>query len=379
VGPVGGMLASMRKKVTDLWSAIRQLLSLRSLLDVLGLRGFVMAALTVAALAVWSYVERMPAPTLAVLTLLCFVLVLLAWFLVRVSRMIPTPLHGSQEAATTPDQAARQARPTPADSPEIVIDYIYAEDSKDHHDANAPLVVRNISRTARAYNVEVLPLKTAEGVVTFDPGLIPYIEAPGESNVFAFIADGSPLFRRRLPEFLYRSYKDTSAQELFGTKVFTIQVRYKGTGTAACETECELQFRPWKKQTTVGRITRRALPETPSSQDLAKTTRSLRENLRTLHDRYGEASDFCKYPLSKIWRPYRGTLDYAQDIRDGLEWTKGLTELLTNSKNAFTAGNKLSAFADLLISAYLTKFLDTPYADCIDALWKLEEAIKNSL
>jgi hypothetical protein len=101
--------------------------------------------------------------------------------------------------------------------------------------------------------------------------------------------------------------------------------------------------------------------------------------LRTLHDRYGEASDFCKYPLSKIWRPYRGTLDYAQDIRDGLEWTKGLTELLTNSKNAFTAGNKLSAFADLLISAYLTKFLDTPYADCIDALWKLEEAIKNSL
>jgi hypothetical protein len=246
------MLTSVWKKMKDVWSAIRQLLSFRSLLDVLGLKGLVMATLTTAALTVWGYVQRLPAPALAVLALLCFVLLLFGLFMVRVWGMIPTPLPGSQGAVVTPAHALRQARPTDSDSPEIVIDYIYAEDSKDHHDANAPLKVRNISTTARAYNVEVLPLKAAEGIVTFEPALVPYVEAPGERNVFAFITDGSPLFRRRLPEFLYRSYKDTSSQELFGTKIFTIQIRYKGPARPYLKLNAKCSFVPGRSRLPSG-------------------------------------------------------------------------------------------------------------------------------
>ena len=39
-----------------------------------------------------------------------------------------------------------------------MIDYEYAEDSKDHHDPNVRLVIKNISMTGHAYNIEVLPL-----------------------------------------------------------------------------------------------------------------------------------------------------------------------------------------------------------------------------
>ena len=86
-----------------------------------------------------------------------------------------------------------------------MIDYEYAEDSKDHHDPNVRLVIKNISMTGHAYNIEVLPLKTPEGVVTFEPTLIPYLPASGAKNGFARITDGSPLFKRRPPDFLYRS------------------------------------------------------------------------------------------------------------------------------------------------------------------------------
>ena len=48
-------------------------------------------------------------------------------------------------------------------------------------------------------------------------------------------------------------------EELFGTRVFPLRVRYKGTGPPIFETECELLFRPWKKETKVGRIDRRVL------------------------------------------------------------------------------------------------------------------------
>ena len=151
----------MWKKTKEVWSAVRQLLSFRSFLDALGVKGLLMAALSTAAFIVWSYLQRLPTPALAVLAFLCFVLVLFAVFMVRVWRMIPAPLAGSRENEAQARQTVGQSKPGDADSPEIVIDYVYAEDSKDHHDANAPLVVRNISTTASAYNVEILPLKTA--------------------------------------------------------------------------------------------------------------------------------------------------------------------------------------------------------------------------
>jgi hypothetical protein len=143
--------------------------------------------------------------------------------------------------------------------PELVIDYKYAEDRRDCHDANAPLVIKNISQTEQAYNISVLPLQAGEGVLDFEPELIPYIEAAGSKNVFAWIKKGSPLFRRRLPDFLFTTYKDESVEELFGIKTFTLCIRYEGAGSTRFEISCELLFRPWKKEVSVGRIERRAI------------------------------------------------------------------------------------------------------------------------
>jgi len=158
------------------------------------------------------------------------------------------------------DSIAAKASPPPATGgPELVIDYKYSEDSKDSHDANAPLVIRNISQSEQAYSIQVLPLRTENGVLNFDPELIPYIEATKSKNVFAWIKEGSPLFKRRLPDFLFSTYKDGSVEELFGTKVFPLCIRYKGSGSLNFETRCELRFRPWKKQVTVGRIERATL------------------------------------------------------------------------------------------------------------------------
>ena len=151
------------------------------------------------------------------------------------------------------------ALPQSTGGPELVVDYKYGENSKDFHDANAPLVIRNISQSDQAYNIQVLPLRTEKGLLDFEPDLIPFIEAGSSRNIFAWIKKGSPLFRRRLPDFLFQTYKDESVEELFGTKVFPLCIRYEDARRLNFETKCELNFRPWKKQVTVGRIQRTAI------------------------------------------------------------------------------------------------------------------------
>ena len=136
------------------------------------------------------------------------------------------------QGPVTPGRAKRRRRSkTAPNGPELVIDYFYAEDNKDHHDANSPLMLRNVSNAFPAYNVEVLPLETDEGTTIFEPAVIPYIEPAAMRNVFADVREGSQIFSRRLPDFLFKSYKDTDARELFGTKTFILRVRYQGAGS----------------------------------------------------------------------------------------------------------------------------------------------------
>jgi hypothetical protein len=172
------------------------------------------------------------------------------------------PLAFRSRKHTDRPKVQSHAQSTPKENvpgPEIVIDYSYAEDSTDHDNPDAPIVIRNASPTYPAYNIEVLPLETDQGTAPFAPALIPYIEPAGTQKVFANIEGGSRLFRKRLPNFLFKSYKDASGDELFGTKSFALRVRYTGTGHTIFETECELLFRPWKKETKIGRIDRRVL------------------------------------------------------------------------------------------------------------------------
>jgi hypothetical protein len=370
------MKNSTWRRIKDVWGVVRQFLSLRSLLDLIGWKARVVAGLMFVASTLWSRLAGLPGPLQLLIGLSCAALLLICLVFVRVWKLIATaPSHIDEKG----DYESLSKGPSKvSDGPELVIDYVYAEDSKDHHDADAPLVLRNISRTAHAYNVEVLPLKTDEGSVLFEPSLISYIEAQGLASAFANITDGGPLSPgRRLPLFLYRSYKDINVEELFATKVFTLSVRYKGTTSTVFQTDCELRFRPWKKEISIGRTERRIAPMLRTPVDLALRTRSARENLQHLCDRYTAASQFCQFPLSKRWRPWKGKLDFTQDIRDGLEWTQALTALLVDVNDVFNAANRQPDFAGLAISGYLTEFLELPYAECLDALWKLEEKIKS--
>ncbi len=184
-------------------------------------------------------------------------------------------------AGATPHLARRPAIKTVSHAPEIVLDYSYAENSKDHHDANCPLVLRNVSSAFPAYNIEVLPLEIGQASAAFEPHLIPYIEPEGTRNVFANTRSGSPLFKRRLPDFLLQSYRDESVGELFGTKTFALRVRYQGTGSTVFETQCELLFRPWKKETKIGRIDRRVVSgEGPRSPRIRHAATSQLKNNR---------------------------------------------------------------------------------------------------
>jgi hypothetical protein len=167
------------------------------------------------------------------------------------------------------------------EGPEIIVDYAYAEDSNDHHDANRPFVLKNVSTAFSAYNLEVRPLATDHGTMAFDPPVIQCIEPLNTVNVFADLKDAGPLTnRRRLPDFLLRASKDTDVSELFATKTFSLVVQYQAADSTTFESEYELLFRPWKKETKIGRLKRRVVPrESPlSERTRAGAARELPQN-----------------------------------------------------------------------------------------------------
>ena len=147
-------------------------------------------------------------------------------------------------AAPEPQTLSSPVSPQTTGGPELVVDYNYRENSKDLHDANAPLVIKNVSPSDQAYNIRVQPLHAEKGVLDFEPDLIPYIESGGSKNVFSCIKEGSPLFRRRLPDFLFQKYNDQSVEELFATRVFPLSILYEDVRGLTFRTSCELNFRP---------------------------------------------------------------------------------------------------------------------------------------
>ena len=95
---------------------------------------------------------------------------------------------------------------------------------------------------------------------TFEPKVIPYLEAKHDIEVSPIIRGASPLTTRSIPALLKRSYKDESVDELFGTKSFPLLIQYDdgGMATQQYQTECEILYRPWKQHVDIG-LTRRTV------------------------------------------------------------------------------------------------------------------------
>ncbi|HYM08377.1 MAG TPA: hypothetical protein VEU11_17625 [Terriglobales bacterium] len=147
-----------------------------------------------------------------------------------------------------------------------------------------------------------------------------------------------------MPDFLFKSYKDTGVQELFGIKVFTLRVRYTGTGPDVFETECEILFRPWKKETKIGRTARKILPAAMGARrskiyagatsgshsaaalelsNLCSEARQAWEDYKNIVELHA-TGEVSKTPFSR-WRPFVGDpAPQPPDIQEGIRWARFL-------------------------------------------------------
>ncbi len=132
----------------NLIGKVVQLLAVRSLLDLLGWKGVVVAIGATAASVVSAYLRRVPAAALLTIgfSIGAVTMILFAFF--RTYRRVSAAESSGRENST---QRAPIAE-TPS-GPEIVVDYVYAEDDHDNHDANRPLLLKNLSATAQAFRV----------------------------------------------------------------------------------------------------------------------------------------------------------------------------------------------------------------------------------
>jgi hypothetical protein len=107
-----------------------------------------------------------------------------------------------------------------------------------------------------ACNVKVNPVTVEQVTATFRPPLIPFIEAGGQIEVTPQIPGEGPLFKGGLPGLFRTSYKDSSAEELFGDKQFQLAVEFDDGGCPATlyATECQLLYRRWKDRIIMGSV-----------------------------------------------------------------------------------------------------------------------------
>jgi hypothetical protein len=237
------------------WDIYRHIAAFRGLLQWIGWWKYVVIGVSVMGGAIVTTIESSNSLSWPI-RLLVFggVFVALVFVLLQIAIFLR-----ALEAAEM--QTVEQTTHVPIEGPEVVLDYFFEDRNRDTISSEIPLTIKNISATAAAYNVDVLPLQIEGMVCSFTPQLIPNIPAQGSTNVFADDRNGSILLRRSFPIFLYRSsYKDQSTDELFGVKCFPMRIRYtNASGTTRFETVADVCFRAWKRETCIGKTERRTI------------------------------------------------------------------------------------------------------------------------
>jgi hypothetical protein len=238
------------------WGFVRQILSIRGLLDWLGWKQAVTVGIMAIATWVGGHVSGLSIFESIVCALVVLASVIFVWRALSFNQQPLSSVEQSKEASQI------------VGGPEIVVDYNFEQrkswEALNTRNTNreAPLVIRNISTKETAYNVRVLPLMIEGETVTFEPAVIPYIEASGKKDVAARVPGGSPLTIKALPIWLGRSYKDTSTEELFSTKSFPLTIEYESGGSPnrTYQTECQIRYRHWHHVVDIGTTKRRLKP-----------------------------------------------------------------------------------------------------------------------
>jgi hypothetical protein len=138
--------------------------------------------------------------------------------------------------------------------PEIVIEYGYEDRNRPwpplevNNKRDAPLILKNVSTVASAFNIRVEPLTFAGTTLRFEPAVVPYIE-PGKSvSVSCRVPGGSPLFANRFPDFLKQSFPPSSANDAFEDQPFELTITYDDghDPSESFESVVQMKYRPWK-------------------------------------------------------------------------------------------------------------------------------------
>jgi hypothetical protein len=154
---------------------------------------------------------------------------------------------------------AAELKPT-TEGPNIGVVYSYSEqvDGVGEDGTGKPITLTNISLNDSAHNVRVLPFTVGDLTATFEPDLIPFIEARGKATVKPCIPTVFPTLRDKLPILFKRSYRDKSMEELMGTHSYPMHIEYEdGANRKVYGTSAVFRYRPWKTVITVGETKRR--------------------------------------------------------------------------------------------------------------------------
>ena len=245
----------MWKRLKQAWAIYRHFAAAHGLLQTLGLWQYFVAAGALIVGAVVGWIVNVPLWGKFLFGLFTIVGILLLGGFGMILRRVSRESRNDAVPVNLPLSENVEG------GPYIVVDYFYEERRRwpdtANSDPEAPITLKNISSTSsQAFNITVLPVELPEGRLQFEPFFIPYLQAGQTAQVFGDNKDAGALLRRRIPSFFRRTYRDSSVDELFGEKSFTIRIQYSGEDSRAYESSCELLYRPWHDRIRTGKINR---------------------------------------------------------------------------------------------------------------------------
>jgi hypothetical protein len=145
--------------------------------------------------------------------------------------------------------------------PKLIAEWSYIENSKtpmgnDWYGEDKPIVIKNVSQGINAFNVQILPLTIGGETAAFAPSIVTCLEGSQTTEFNAKIVNGSILRKNQLLELLGKSYTNSSADELYEEKRFTLVIEYElsESDVQKCKACCDIIYIHWKKQVRTGEV-----------------------------------------------------------------------------------------------------------------------------
>lgn len=181
------------KRLLRVWSIIRHFLSVRSLLDLLGLRERIVAILAASCLIVWAALRGLPAPILVLVALVAVMAVLIVLLIMRIWNLVPsekTSPHIANHIESTEANTATTA-PTAgilSNSPSVLVEYVKGSRPRLLLTNDKPRTAANVRLAALTSREPDGPLIMHEPIVR--PSIISVVGAGDRKECEFWVIDG---------------------------------------------------------------------------------------------------------------------------------------------------------------------------------------------